>query len=242
MKNSARRFLKWTVYTLLAAAVIHAALLIASGLALRRSYDALRAAGRPMTLKEVIPPRATTSGNGASLYMAANELLNSEDDDGAYLMTYMYRIGKAVDLYLESPDVETNRLAMERFLANPAITEALSLIERATRKRACRFDVSYELGAGALVPHASFLLNASRIVAGKLCVGGEGWSRRRGVADGCDRLRMADVLRHEPMLISQLVRIKQISTMCKAIHRPKPPLSPRGRRLRSLQRRPQPEG
>jgi hypothetical protein len=108
-----------------------------------------------MTLKEIIPPEVPAGSNSASLYMAANGLLKSEGDD----LTLIGVVGKS---YFESPEVETNRLAMERLLTNSTVTEALSLIERATRKPACRFDVSYERGAELLVPYAPFLLMASR--------------------------------------------------------------------------------
>ncbi|MBN2450037.1 MAG: hypothetical protein JXR77_06590, partial [Lentisphaeria bacterium] len=96
MKRILLKCLKWTGIAVIVLIVLHAALLLVSGLVLRKEYIELRKAGRPMTAEEIIPPEVPDAENGALLYTSAILLLKSENAGNDSLLRRLGELGKDV--------------------------------------------------------------------------------------------------------------------------------------------------
>ncbi|NCA83374.1 MAG: hypothetical protein EOM72_11635 [Opitutae bacterium] len=206
MKPFASRLLKSAAALFVALLLLHAVLLVASGRALRHAREELRAAGRPMSAKEIIPPDVLRPDNAALLYKSAFALLKSESIGNKSLVLFVTDAAKE---YAAHPDSDAFRLAFENSLANPTISQALELVEQATTRTQCNFNLQYDLGSSLRVPHINDMLNLGRILNAKALLHARRGEPQQAHSTLETALRMADALRDEPILISALVRNAQ---------------------------------
>ncbi len=206
MKSKTLRLVKILAGLVAAALVLHAILLVASGLALRNARAELRAGGRPMTPAEIIPKEVPASENAAPLYTSAFALLDSESVDGKKLSFFVADAGRD---YVTDPDSDDKRLAFEQALANETFVQAFDLIQQAAARPRCNFNLPYDQGAMMLVPHVSGLLATHRILSANLQLETRQGHRKQAWQTVELSLRLANALRDEPLLISALVRIAQ---------------------------------
>ena len=204
MKTWTLRLAKIVAAILVAAILLHVALLVASGLALRNARAELRAAGRPMHPDDIIPQDVPASENAAPLYETAFALLVSESVDGKELSSYVNSAGLEFSL---DPDSNDKRIAFENALSNPTLVQAFNLIRKASERPQCNFDLPYEQGALMLIPHVNGMLVAGRILSNQALLATERGDGQNAWQSAILALRMADSLREEPVLISALVRI-----------------------------------
>ena len=90
--------------------------------------------------------------------------------------------------------------ALKKF--DPQLTE----ISEAVKRPGCRFPVHFEKNYGAELPHLSVLRNLEKIYILRACVELQAGQSDAAVADVQTIFRLADSLKSEPLLISQLVR------------------------------------
>lgn len=207
--------LKWGGIVVLVLGFAYGALEIASRRALKREYEALRAEGRPLELREIVPAAIPDAENAALVYNAAIQMLKSEPPvkldgytppSGRGIVNLFEQLGDVASVALGSP---TNTVAAEqaaRLLGHPRVVEFLADIERGSARPGYRQELDYSQGPGMLLPH----LSANRMVSRVLSV----LARQQAVAGHAEAawrtalmgIRFADSLRDEPILISQLVR------------------------------------
>ena len=216
MKPIAIRLAKIVSALLVAAILLHIALLVASGLLLRHARNELRAAGRPMTPEDIIPKDVPASENAAPLYESAFALLDSLTI-GNEPFSAAVSFSKSVSACEQDPDSDDKLAALERLLADPGVVLAMQLIDKATARPRCNFDLPYEQGAMMLFPHVNGMIKASRFLSAKALL-----DARRGNTEAFWRdietsFRMADALREEPVLISALVRLSLLKATASGI-------------------------
>jgi hypothetical protein len=215
MKFKTLRLVKILAGLVVAALVLHTVLLLASGLALRDAYAALHTASRPMTPADIIPKDIPASENAAPLYESAFALLKSESSNGRGLI---HALGYAAREFLAEPDSEAKRETMEALLANNVVIRSLELVQQASQRPRCNFQLPYDQGAMLLAPHVHGMLTVCRTLQAKALLetrqghGAQAWQTVEL------SLRMANALGDEPILISALVRIAQFQMALTAMH------------------------
>lgn len=203
MRPQTIRFFKILASLVVAGLAIHTALLVLSGIALRNAYGELRAAGRPMSPKEIIPAPVPASENAAPLYESAFALLDSESVGDKHLLLF---VADAARLYAGDPDSDDNRRAFEQALSHETFVRALDLVEQAAARPRCNFDLPYDQGAMLRVPHVHRLLDMGRILDAKALLHVRRGESARGWQTAEIILRMANALRDEPILIGAMAR------------------------------------
>lgn len=200
---------------LLILALVYSALLLYSATVLRRAYADLEAAGRPMTLDDLVPPPVPDTDNGALLLESAIARLRTEQVGTTNLFGYAASLLQ--DLSADHP-LGTNTLAQAyAVFQRPTVIQALDQVREAREKGAYRADINYEDGPGALLPHLAPMRSLSRCLAAKARVE----TRLGHMSDAWDTLEtglaLANSLQQEPILVSQLVRLAQVGVMCRAM-------------------------
>ena len=165
MKTFSRRIVQTLAGLALAALAAHLILWTLSGIALRDAYKQLRASGRPMTPEEVIPPEVPASENAAPLYKSAFALLESETVDGKPLFDRLFDTAREISY--DDPDSDEKRAVFEQLLSNETVAQALALVEEASTRPQCNFNLQYEQGTLLRVPHINGFLKITHILSTK---------------------------------------------------------------------------
>lgn len=208
MKPQAIRLVKTFAGIAVAVLVIHTALLVFSGIALRNARAELRAAGRPMSPAEIIPADVPANENAAPLYESAFALLDSESIGDKKLAAV---VADASRDYAADPDADEKRSTFENALANETFVRTLELVEQAASRTRCNFNLQYDLGGMLCVRHAHDMFAIGRILKAKALLHARRGETQKTYAALEIALRMAEALRDEPMLSSAVVRNAQYS-------------------------------
>lgn len=193
MNAKLMKVMKWTGITLAGLIIVYTVLLVVSGMKLRNTCEKLLASGRPMPAAQIIPARIADKDNAALLYKSAAMALKASGDSWSKI----------------SPDQlsGTNREEVVKYLDSREVVAALDLVKTGTGKAGCRYDVDYTKGAEILLPHISELRNLERLLAVQTKLMAERGDHEGAWKNVFAGYKLADALRTEPMLISQLVRI-----------------------------------
>lgn len=214
MKRISVRLFQTLAVLVLAVAAVSAVLEIVGSVQLRREYDALQSAGRPLRSDQIIPPPIAEADNGAALVMAAHSLLAAAhigtNQASDVLKTVPERIRNG-----ELDGVTEKQVA--DFLESPALLRIRGLLQEGVDRKACRFASDWTQGPQVLLPQLSAVRSLSRVLAAEALV-----EARQGRQEDAWRtlqlgMRTADIPRDEPTLISQLVRYAQYLTAADAI-------------------------
>lgn len=206
VKTKTLRLVKILASLVVALLLLHTILLVASGIALRNARAELRAAGRPMTKEEIIPKEVPPSENAAPLYQSAFALLDSESIDGKKLSIFLADAAKE---YATQPDSDEKRLAFENELSNKTFTQALALVEQATTRTQCNFNLEYDLGPSLHDHHTTDMFSIGRILNAKALLHAHRGEPQQAYDTLETALHMANALRNEPLLISAIVHNAQ---------------------------------
>lgn len=209
-------WLKWTGLLFLGLCLAYALFGASSHRRLERAYAALAAAGRPMTMEEIVPPPLEDQHNAALDYEAAFHLLATAHGPDAD--TYWNDLRTVASDFLDQPATPDETAALRNLLDHLPLQQAMARMRAGAAKPGCRYDLDYTAGANMLLPNLSDSRDITRI----LCA-----HARLQVQDGDSAgawntlalaLRMGQAHRDEPILISQLVRIAQVQIIMETIH------------------------
>ena len=209
MKNRTVTICKWISLSVIAVSLLYVVLLGLANRSLRQAYAALEAGGRPMTVEELLPRDIQDVENAALIYKAA--VLRLKAEEGAGGQDLFSELGNLADRVLEkTPDDQ----ALDSFRHNlnmQTVSETFATLEKAKGRTKCRFIVDYSEGAGTPLPHLSDV----RILTKIACARARTQALDGDVAESWDSvgtaLHLANALKKEPLLISQLVRVAQFS-------------------------------
>jgi hypothetical protein len=156
-------------------------------------------AGRPMTMAQLIPPKPAGAENAAPVYLAALAKLKERQVDGQSAMDWISR-GFRV---LATPE---ELAGLQKTLQDPVVIKAIGEIEAATLKP-CQFDLDYSKGAAMPLPHLQSMRSLEWVFGAKAKMQAAAGDTAGAWDTAISGVRLADALKTEPILISQLVRI-----------------------------------
>ncbi len=215
MKKKTATVLKWISGVIALIGIVYSGFTWHANRELSRVYAALEADGRPLTAAEITPPAIPDQDNAALVYEAVVLQLKSESSGEEDLFSLLNDLAKTI-----MGKTESKEDAVQTFIQlskNDVFADALARLHAGSRKSGCSFDLDYSKGAELLLPHISELRSLSNL----LCV------TARMQADAGDKtaawetiltsLRLANALKDEPLLISQLVRMAMFDSSANAI-------------------------
>lgn len=209
---------------IVALGLIYAIAVAVSAAKLHQAYVAIEKDRRPMSREDVIPAEIPNSENAAPLYESAilyieaqpvaterwrNKLGPKKD-----LLVYLGELsGKFMDGDLP-PDKKDE---FQQLIRQDSVVLAMSIVEQAVDRRSCRFDHDYDAGLNILLTHLGKMRNLSRILAAKGLLEAQTGSPENTWEKVPTQLKLADGLLNEPLIVSQLVRIRMIERACRTI-------------------------
>lgn len=200
-----------------------------TSLKLKEVMSRLEDDGRPMTSQEVIPEVVPDTENAALVYEAVSRILKSAKVNGDSAFATLERLLSEENVTQDQAEMEKQFLEV---LEQEQVRQAFLLLQHATHKKFCVYDLDYSKGAGLLLPHISELMSLSRI----LCAGVTMKLERGDVSaawdDALTALRFANALEDEPLLISQLVRLRMFLNAAEVLQRVAVQVPPNEEQLR----------
>ena len=157
-----------------------------------------------MNAEDLIPPEIPDTENAALVYEAVVLQLKSEPAGDEGLFSALDDC--AADMLEESHDTGAEE-QFRRLAATEVAAQAIASLQRGAKKSGCRFDVDYGKGMEVLLPHVSYIRNLSRILCANASLQSADGDHAQAWDTLITSLHVADSLRSEPILISQLVRI-----------------------------------
>jgi len=214
MKKRTAKILKIIAVILVVLSLIYAITVGISSAKLSRAYADLKKDGRPMRQADVIPPEVDDAENAALLYESAALLLKAQPAPEGNLLEYLGGLSQT----FVKESLESDKLVeLQQLIEQDVVTQALSIVEQGTQRRSCRFHRDYTTGIYILLPNLSNLRQLSRILSAKACI-----EARAGNLDNAwnvvhTQLKLADAMRNEPIMVSQIVRYRMIRLSCGTI-------------------------
>jgi hypothetical protein len=180
------------------------ALSLWSAHSLHSARQKLILAGRPITAAELIRPRLAETENAAPIYLVAYAQLIERKKAHS---------GRSRSSTLDEMVCEA--------LQDPVMANAIRNIEAATLKP-CQFDLNYVKMGGAavtekLLPHLPPMMALSTILKIKAKLQATAGDTAGAWDSAISGLRLADALKTEPILFSQMVRIMMARTAMETV-------------------------
>lgn len=201
--------------------VIIAAYLMIAGatsIQLRHVYKTVAERGFPVHVDEVIPPQIPDSDNRAPLYQQAWEAYDDPDyvkrTEHDILLNYVAELARD---YLRDELPPQQRPELFTYLDSERTRSCLQFVVAANAREHCRFDLNYEDGPNTLLPHLNRLRSLSRLTCAK-----PKYAAANGQSDAAwdlviEGLQLVKSVESEPFIISQLVRIAQLSIVANVL-------------------------
>jgi hypothetical protein len=206
--NKGFRTLNWIGVVLLLLTFVFILASLSSSRKLRESQTQLRDSGRPLTLEEIFPERIPDEENAAIELATAVGQLKKEEIGESDLFSELRDAAK--ELLEDSADAD----ALDRFrrlYASGAVAEALTLVEEGILKDGYHNELDLSQGIMLKLPHIEELMGLSRILAATAQLQAADGDQAGAWDTALTSLRLANALKDEPLLISQLVRTASIN-------------------------------
>ena len=194
----------WTLLVLVVLLGAYGSYRIVLRIRVNARLDEIRAAGEPVTWAELDAWYALPPGveNAADVMGRAFEKYAQWDDEKTEALPV---VGKAeLPPLTESLDDDTKTLIVE-YLADNA--EALKLLHAVAQIEYSRYPVDFTQYFEAPMPHLGQLRNGARLLMLEAIIHADANESDAAVKSVADILGVVRTMRHEPMLISQLVAI-----------------------------------
>ncbi len=152
---------KKTLWVLVVILVIFLSAYLASNIILDRQIMRLerKLAEEEATLSDLVPPPIPDEENAAPIFLKADEAIKS------IRKKYSEEEREKIAETTSGVWKEENRDLIEGYLKDNE--EALSLVDNALAKKKCNWNVKYEEGFGALLPHLSALRQCAHLLKAK---------------------------------------------------------------------------
>lgn len=174
------------------------------------SLQALQGAGFATSAGQLTPPPLPADRNAAPFYSAAFALVF--EPDGALLEAYEEILDKGA----EAVPAERRKAVRDWLNAN---ADALVLLERARTRPGCRFERNYADGFAMLLPELGPAMRLGAQLQVRAALQAESGEAAGARASVESMLGIADSLKEDPPLVSQLVRMAVIGRALTAIER-----------------------
>ena len=214
-----KKILKWTgiviVGLLILSIIIHTVLNIVWGRELRAKLAELKAKGEPITIAEIRPAPVPDKENAAVLYNKVFMLMTSGEGGKPYIPNKeggeenkTIGIIEDVKFYSDiSKWTEKQRQEVPKLVNSPDMQYIYALLEQASKRPECNFNLRYGDGAAMLLPHLAKMRSLARLLCVKALIEADAGKTDKSFNTVLTGLRISNHLKNEPVLISQLVRI-----------------------------------
>jgi ABC-type transport system involved in multi-copper enzyme maturation permease subunit len=192
---------KTTVVILIISFGTHAIANLTAGIKLNNAIRQAKAEGMRLTLEEVIPPPVPDKDNAALVYQQAFALAERLKNKYKEEWGYMPYESTVEELTTEQ------KKTMSRIMKDPEFVRFYALLDRAVSMPACRFDINYEEGPAALLPHLDKMRSLARLIKARTYILAEEKRYTTALKSAETGLQVGNSLTYEPLLISQLVRV-----------------------------------
>jgi hypothetical protein len=224
VKRFMRGLLKGVLWTLLVLCLIHTAFNLAGTWKIRAAQQRMVAAGLPMTWAQLLPPPAKDAENAAPILKSAFDVIRPDwanPERVAFpqsmtleeLHTYAQRASnaearvKSLTIPILSKMDIAQRAAAARLMNTEPYTKALRLLHEAgTLPRADFQPDMIDLNDPYLVPMTQ-CLKAGKLLYAHARLSAEFGQPAAACTDVVTTLRLANLLKEDPVLISHLIRI-----------------------------------
>lgn len=234
MKKRTVKTLTGLAGVLVALGLVYVIWLGISAIRLRRAYAALEKDGRPVEAGQVIPVQVPETENAALLYKSAALLLaatpapwndepipegisRDESINRERLRNLMGYLGHLSHAFLTGSMEPDKRAELEALFARDVVMQSLSTIELGTERPSCRFDRDYQAGLNMPLPFLLHIKDLTNILGAKARLEDQAGRLSNAWDLALTQLQFANALRADPIIVSQVVRISQISLACQTV-------------------------
>ncbi|MFA7160638.1 MAG: hypothetical protein WC299_15180, partial [Kiritimatiellia bacterium] len=225
-----KKILKWLgmgagtllVLIILASLVMN----VVFGRELRQTLAQQKAEGRVLTVAEIRPAPVPDDQNAAPLFQKAGEML------GPYIhgrsVPPVAPAIKELSGLIESNrysrmDISTwpaaHREALPRLIQSPEMIQFFVALHEASQKPGYNNNLQYEDGPSMIMPKLGSIRQAVRFLSIKAELAAQNGNTEEAWVSVLEGLKLADLLRQEPLLVTQLVRIACIPIMIDCMER-----------------------
>lgn len=179
---------------------------------LRQTMAQLKAEGRALTVAKIRPAPVPDDQNAAPLMQKASELMGY----GAYnkpAPKAAPAIKELSDLINSNntADISTwptaHRDALPRLIQAPEMAQLFAILREASQKPGYNNNLKYEDGPSMLLPNLDAVRQTIRFLSIKAELAAQNGNTEEAWATLLEGLKLVDLLKQEPILITQLVRI-----------------------------------
>ncbi len=214
MRTKHRRILIGVGIVIMVLGTLYAIALGKAQARLRRAYAALETDGRPMQAADVIPAPIPDAENAGPLFVAAAAPLKERAAGIKDLLDRLHSLSRRfMDDSIDQEELEL----FKGYLAQDVVKASLELFEQALQRPSCRFKRDYDKGLRGNLFESRDVRSLLRIRRAKIRL--EAGAEAEGVNESWDKVfmqfRLAEALRHDPILGSQTTRYGMARTGCR---------------------------
>ena len=222
-----KKIIKWLgigIGTLLVLIILASLIMnVIFGRELRQTMAKLKAEGRALTIAEIRPAPIPDDQNAAPLFQKAGEMLGTYIQDRPVL-SVAPAIKELSDLISSNSysmmDISTwspaHREALPRLIQSPEMAQLFAVLHEASQKPGYNNNLKYEDGPGMFMPRLGRIREMVRFLSIRAELAAQAGNGAEAFAIVLEGLKLVDLLRQEPTLITQLLRIAcdQIMIAC----------------------------
>jgi hypothetical protein len=198
--------------------VTYAVMLARATARLRQAYADLQKDGRPMQAADVIPPEVPDIQNSAVLYESAALLLRAqpspevnrpadERDRPGVKDDLLGYVGSLAQTFVGGTLDPNQQAELQQLMTREVVTSAVATVEQGTQRPVCRFDNNYDNGMSMMHPNLADLRSLTSIVGARARLEAQAGRPQAAWELVQTQVKLADGMRAEPLLISQMVRL-----------------------------------
>lgn len=195
--------------------LVHTGLNLYWGSELRQALEKRKAAGYPMTRKELFPASVADAENAALDYEKAFAIMKTKSFEKQrqlfeqQLSAFRKQMPRNYLRYFPGESAWTTEevKAVAALLRSPDARYVLTHLKAAARKPKCDFKLDWEAGPGTLFPHLVKMRDAIHLVAAKARLENHEGKKAEAYAAVLSGLKISMHLQAEPSLVTQMVRI-----------------------------------
>jgi len=211
-----KKIMKWLgigIGTLLVLIILASLIMnVIFGRELRQTMAQQKAEGRALTIAEIRPVPIPDDQNAAPLFQKAGEMLGPYIHDRPVL-PIAPAIKELSDLINSNAtaDISTwpiaHREKLPGLIQSPEMQQLFTILAEASQKPGYNSNLKYEDGPGMLLPNLGKIRQIARFLSIKAELAAQTGNTAEAFATILEGLKLVDLLKQEPVLVTQLVRI-----------------------------------